>query len=108
MPQCACCTPGFVMAMFAFQHGGEPPNDTLIHEALAGNLCRCTGYRSIVEACRRIAGGPAHGSADCGAAAEALSSLPSCSDYRVGNQVFLQPRSLDELFAAVEEHPGAL
>ena len=57
--QCGFCTPGFVMAMFAFHHGGEPPEDAIIHEALAGNLCRCTGYRSIVDACRRVAGGPA-------------------------------------------------
>ncbi len=106
--QCGFCTPGFVMAMFAFQHGGEPPDDTLIHEALAGNLCRCTGYRSIVEACRRIACAPAERFADSGAAAAALSSLPSCSDYRVGDQAFLRPRSLDELFAAMEDYPRAL
>jgi xanthine dehydrogenase small subunit len=106
--QCGFCTPGFVMAMFAFQHGGEPPDDTLIHEALAGNLCRCTGYRSIMEACRRIAGGPADRFAAHGAAAEAVSWLPSCSDYRAGDQAFLRPRSLDELFAAIEEFPCAL
>jgi xanthine dehydrogenase small subunit len=106
--QCGFCTPGFVMAMFAFQHGGESADDTLIHEALAGNLCRCTGYRSIVEACRRIAGGPAERVDDQGVAAEALSSLPGCSDYRVGDQVFLLPRSLDELLAAIEEYPNAL
>src|SRR3974377_680979 len=57
--QCGFCTPGFVMAMFAFHHGGEGADDSLIHDAMAGNLCRCTGYRSIVEACRRIAPGPA-------------------------------------------------
>ena len=48
--QCGFCTPGFVMAMFAFHHGGESADGSLIHEAMAGNLCRCTGYRSIVEA----------------------------------------------------------
>ncbi|MBM3572182.1 MAG: 2Fe-2S iron-sulfur cluster binding domain-containing protein, partial [Alphaproteobacteria bacterium] len=37
--QCGFCTPGFVMAMFAFHAGGEPARDDLIHEALAGNLC---------------------------------------------------------------------
>ena len=39
--QCGFCTPGFVMAMFAFHHGGESADGSLIHEAMAGNLCRC-------------------------------------------------------------------
>jgi xanthine dehydrogenase small subunit len=107
--QCGFCTPGFVMAMFAFHHGGEGADDGVIHEALAGNLCRCTGYRSIVEACRRVAQGPA----DCfmvekAVAAEALAALPACTDYRAGEQIFLRPRSLPELFAALVELPDAL
>jgi xanthine dehydrogenase small subunit len=111
--QCGFCTPGFVMAMFAFQQGGEPQTfeqatDTLIHEALAGNLCRCTGYRSIVEACRRVAIGPADRFGGRGTAADTLSSLTTSRNYHLGDQVFLQPRSLDELFVAMEEFPRAL
>lgn len=46
--QCGFCTPGFVMSLFALQkQGGEPG------EALAGNLCRCTGYRPIADAAER-------------------------------------------------------
>src|SRR5690606_21430808 len=52
--QCGFCTPGFVMSMFAFAQDNEPRDDAHIHEALAGNLCRCTGYRPIVDACRKI------------------------------------------------------
>jgi xanthine dehydrogenase small subunit len=107
--QCGFCTPGFVMAMFAFHHGGEPAADGVIHEALAGNLCRCTGYRSIVEACRRIALGPADRFiAQKAVTAEALAALPACTDYRVGGQVFARPRSLAELLAALAERPDAL
>jgi xanthine dehydrogenase small subunit len=107
--QCGFCTPGFVMAMFAFHHGGEPADDGLIHEALAGNLCRCTGYRSIVEACRRIAPGPADRFiAEKAVTAGALAALPACTDYRVGGQVFLRPRSLTELLAAFAERPDAV
>src|SRR5271166_2554885 len=81
--QCGFCTPGFVMAMFAFHHGGEPADDGVIHEALAGNLCRCTGYRSIVEACRRIALEPADRFVAGEAfTADALATLPACTDYR--------------------------
>src|SRR5947208_7670602 len=107
--QCGFCTPGFVMAMFAFHHGGEPADDTLIHDALAGNLCRCTGYRSIVEACRRIAHGPADRFVgEVPATAEALAAMPPCTDYRAGAQTFMTPRSLDALFAAMARTPDAL
>src|SRR6266478_8317826 len=97
--QCGFCTPGFVMAMFAFHHGGENADDNLIHEALAGNLCRCTGYRSIVEACRRIACGPADRfSAGKAGDAAVLAALPACTDYRAAGQIFLRRRALAELF----------
>ena len=56
--QCGFCTPGFVMSAYAFAAGGEKPDAETIHDALAGNLCRCTGYRPIVEAMTRIAGLP--------------------------------------------------
>ena len=96
------------MAIFAFQHGAEPPDDMLIHEALAGNLCRCTGYRSIIETCRRMAGDAVDCAAERHTAAAEILSLPICSNYRVADQVFLRPRSLNELFAAIEEYPRAL
>jgi xanthine dehydrogenase small subunit len=53
--QCGFCTPGFVMAAYAFAASGEPAETARIHDALAGNLCRCTGYRSIVEAIAAVA-----------------------------------------------------
>jgi xanthine dehydrogenase small subunit len=106
--QCGFCTPGFVMAMFAFHHGGEPADDAVIHEALAGNLCRCTGYRPIVAACRRIARGPADRFvAERAATVDALAALPACTQYRYGAQVFHVPRSLHALFAAMARFPDA-
>ena len=48
--QCGICTPGMLMAGEAFLASGEPPTDDAIREAIAGNLCRCTGYTKIVEA----------------------------------------------------------
>ncbi len=48
--QCGFCTPGFVMSLFAlYLNRGEAGRDQVL-DALAGNLCRCTGYRPIVEA----------------------------------------------------------
>ncbi|MEX2009047.1 MAG: 2Fe-2S iron-sulfur cluster-binding protein, partial [Dongiaceae bacterium] len=43
--QCGFCTPGFVMALFALYHAGEAPDRSRVNDWLAGNLCRCTGYR---------------------------------------------------------------
>jgi carbon-monoxide dehydrogenase small subunit len=48
--QCGICTPGMLMAGQAFLASGAPPDDEAIREAIAGNLCRCTGYTKIVEA----------------------------------------------------------
>jgi xanthine dehydrogenase small subunit len=48
--QCGFCTPGFVMSTYAYAADGGSAELLLIHDALAGNLCRCTGYRPIVQA----------------------------------------------------------
>ncbi|VDM63232.1 unnamed protein product [Angiostrongylus costaricensis] len=48
--QCGFCTPGFVMAMYALLRNNPIPTEADINEALQGNLCRCTGYRPILEA----------------------------------------------------------
>jgi carbon-monoxide dehydrogenase small subunit len=59
--QCGFCTPGFVMSAYALLRDGAPAidgaerTDAEWREALAGNLCRCTGYQSIVEGVKRAA-----------------------------------------------------
>jgi xanthine dehydrogenase small subunit len=52
--QCGFCTPGFVMSLFALYKTDPAPDRTRINDALAGNLCRCTGYRPIVDAARTM------------------------------------------------------
>jgi aerobic-type carbon monoxide dehydrogenase small subunit (CoxS/CutS family) len=53
--QCGFCTPGFLMSMEAFLRERPEAGDDELREALAGNLCRCTGYLGIVEAVRNAA-----------------------------------------------------
>jgi aerobic carbon-monoxide dehydrogenase small subunit len=56
--QCGICTPGMLMAARAYLDAGGGPDEGAIREAIAGNLCRCTGYTKIVEAIARVAAGP--------------------------------------------------
>jgi aerobic-type carbon monoxide dehydrogenase small subunit (CoxS/CutS family) len=53
--QCGFCTPGFLMSMEAFLREHPDAGDDELREALAGNLCRCTGYLGIVEAVGKAA-----------------------------------------------------
>ena len=48
--QCGFCTPGFLMTLVPFLEENRKPSEEEVREALAGNLCRCTGYQHIVEA----------------------------------------------------------
>ena len=48
--QCGICTPGMLMAARVYLDAGGGPDEDAIREAIAGNLCRCTGYTKIVEA----------------------------------------------------------
>jgi xanthine dehydrogenase small subunit len=96
--QCGFCTPGFVMSAYAFASGGEPPELDAIHDALAGNLCRCTGYRPIVDAMKKVVG----------VAAATAALPPARTASAVFGGVFLAPRSLAELVAMRARHPDAL
>jgi aerobic-type carbon monoxide dehydrogenase small subunit (CoxS/CutS family) len=54
--QCGFCTPGFLMAIYAFLQDNPSPDldDDAIREAISGNLCRCTGYQGIVATVRHL------------------------------------------------------
>ncbi len=52
--QCGFCTPGFVMSMFAMYKNNKIYNDKVINDSLSGNLCRCTGYRPIIDAAKSL------------------------------------------------------
>jgi carbon-monoxide dehydrogenase small subunit len=55
--QCGFCTPGMVMTVAEFLRRNPRPDERTIHEALEGNLCRCTGYQNIIRSVRAAAGG---------------------------------------------------
>ncbi len=96
--QCGFCTPGFVMSAYAFAAGAEKADLETIHDALAGNLCRCTGYRPIVEAMTKVAGLPV----------EPVPVLPARGGSAVFGDIFFAPRSLAELLKLRTAYPEAL
>jgi carbon-monoxide dehydrogenase small subunit len=53
--QCGFCTPGILMTLIPFLQKNPDPTETEIREAIAGNLCRCTGYQHIVDAVKLAA-----------------------------------------------------
>ena len=55
--QCGFCTPGLVVAVHDLLQRDADPSDADVREALAGNLCRCTGYEKILDAVRLAASG---------------------------------------------------
>ena len=60
--QCGFCTPGFVLAAYALLQENPSPTEDEIRETLSGNICRCTGYQSIVEGVKLAAQKPASAS----------------------------------------------
>ena len=99
--QCGFCTPGFVMSIHAWcQQGGGVDID----DALAGNLCRCTGYAPIVRAAEQAL-------LDCSPERDAatLETLQSYAhEETVSLRGFHAPATLDDLAALVESHPDAV
>jgi xanthine dehydrogenase small subunit len=109
--QCGFCTPGFVMSLFTLYHAGIAADRPKILDHLAGNLCRCTGYRPIIEAALASCQGAA-GDAWAAAAAvtaKTLASLDEGEDIFIGDAqgFYAAPASGDSLAALVAAHPEA-
>ncbi len=109
--QCGFCTPGFVMSLFALYLHQQSPSREQVLDALAGNLCRCTGYRPIIDAAMRMGTypTPAHWSRESAYSAARLAALVALRRTQsLATAGFRAPRSLDELAAAFEADPAAV
>lgn len=108
--QCGFCTPGIVMSLFALYHTGIRPVRQDVVNQLAGNLCRCTGYRPIIDAALAACTGKADdaysaSSADRARQLEALAGEDLL--VRNGEGFFAAPATADGLAAFCAEHPEA-
>ena len=97
--QCGFCTPGFVMSLFALRHSEEEITEDVIHDALAGNLCRCTGYRPIVEAARDSCGGVGD--------PKPLEAVTTNDAYSLDGQMFFAPSRFEDMIQMCAAHPDA-
>jgi xanthine dehydrogenase small subunit len=109
--QCGFCTPGIVMSLFTLYQTGVAADRASVCDQLAGNLCRCTGYRPIVDAAlAACSGAPADAfAARAAGTAARLAALADGEDVLVGDEdrFFAAPASLDALSALLERHPDA-
>ncbi len=105
--QCGFCTPGFVMSLFALYQRtvaqGQAVDSHRAHEALSGNLCRCTGYRPIVQAACSL-------QADAAQTVDEtpiVAALHKMAAAPTSNGNYLRPSTLPALLQARAQHPQA-
>jgi xanthine dehydrogenase small subunit len=104
--QCGFCTPGFIMSMFAlYQQAAKPDRESVI-QALSGNLCRCTGYRPIIDATLSVC---QNKQADKFKQAETQTAkrLKEINSHIISTDNLLVPTSRQELAATKAKYPQA-
>jgi xanthine dehydrogenase small subunit len=112
--QCGFCTPGFVMALFALYHTPRhgPLTRAEVNGFIAGNLCRCTGYRPIIDAALEACAAPAHDrfAENEPEFARRLAALADDADVLTGNaqRFFAAPTSIASLADIYARHPDAV
>lgn len=109
--QCGFCTPGIVMSLFTLYHAGVKPDRAAVDDWLAGNLCRCTGYRPIADAALDVIDGKAADAlaARRDATAALLKQMDDGQDLFVGTAdgFVAAPASAESLAALAAAHPDA-
>jgi xanthine dehydrogenase small subunit len=107
--QCGFCTPGFVMSLYALYRTEREPDESQVRQALSGNLCRCTGYRPILAAARRMYEYPSVSDSES-ALIKQLRALRVTSEKRLSSQgsSYVAPTTIPELAQACAERPDAI
>jgi xanthine dehydrogenase small subunit len=110
--QCGFCTPGLVMSMFSMYHQNEQPSQLQINDALAGNLCRCTGYGPIIEATANACQQRADDSFDRQSEVTRKQLAAIRRDHTLVLEVegarYFAPQDLDETLELMQSHPQAV
>jgi xanthine dehydrogenase small subunit len=108
--QCGFCTPGFVMSLFGMYQSHTAEGKAIDRETavveLAGNLCRCTGYRPILDAAQSLGAYPP-AEIDRQALADQLKALASETAGATPDGPYLRPENLHDLMKARSRYPQA-
>jgi xanthine dehydrogenase small subunit len=110
--QCGFCTPGFIMSMFALRKNNTTADEHKINESLGGNLCRCTGYRPIVDAAKQLFEKPQddqfdHTEDSVIKQLNTINSEQPLGSLSDSNKQFFSPTSSSELANLLNHYPEA-
>jgi xanthine dehydrogenase small subunit len=111
--QCGFCSPGIVMSLFSLYKNKINPSKACIEDALTGNLCRCTGYKPIIEAAVKSCSGDGmdHFSKAESNTVDLLQKIKSNEVsifINTSEQTYFQPLSLEEALHYKKNHKGAV
>jgi len=107
--QCGFCTPGFVMSLFALGHTKDKVTREDVTTAIAGNLCRCTGYRPIIDAGLKACNNLQDKFAEQAAQSIKLLREIAAGDLKAGTETefFAAPGTAESLAAMTQKYPQA-
>jgi len=109
--QCGFCTPGFVMSLFAMYKNYSSYNKENIQDSISGNLCRCTGYRPIVDAAKSLNNVSRLDQFDKNKK-KIISLLKKINSesfsLKDGNKKYFSPKSINELKKTIKDNPNSI
>ena len=108
--QCGFCTPGFVMSLFAMYKNYSSYSEENIQDSIAGNLCRCTGYRSIIDAAKSL-NNKNRSDKFIKSKKKIISLLkkikPKNLNIKNKNKKYFAPRTITELKKIIKDYPNS-
>ena len=109
--QCGFCTPGFVMSLFAMYKNFSSYNKENIQDSISGNLCRCTGYRPIVDAAKSLNNANRLDQFDKNKK-KIISLLKKINSENLslknGNKKYFSPKNINELKKTIKDNPNSI
>ena len=109
--QCGFCTPGFVMSLFAMYKNFSSYNNERIYDSISGNLCRCTGYRPIVDAAKSL-NNVSRLDQFYNNRKKTLKLLKKIDsknlNFKNGNKKYFSPKNINQLKKVIKENPNSI